>query len=89
MILCRPQSLQLNKASKLHDACDLPVVDVSNRGLLRWRPVHMFVLPPVRVLLLVFSGAGRTISPSGRFVSSFPTISVSMTIAVSGARPGT
>lgn len=90
-----PQALQLNKASKLHDAGDLAVVDVTNRRLLRWRPVHVFVLPAVRVSVLVLLGAGWAFVPPGRFFSPLPLLSVSVSfsvsvaIAISRARPGT
>lgn len=52
----KPQTLQLNKTSKLHYAGDFSVIDVANRRLL-WRgAVDVFVLPSVVVSVLVLSG---------------------------------
>lgn len=78
-----PEPLQLDEAAELHDAGDLPTVDVPHRGLLGGGPLHVLVLPPLRVPLL--PGARGALAPPGRLLSLFPSISISAPLPVSGA----
>lgn len=51
-----PQTLQLHKATKLHDAADFAVVDVSNHWLLGGWTVHMSVPVPPGIAVHVPAG---------------------------------
>lgn len=61
-----PETFQLHKAAKLHDTGDFSVVDIPHRRLLRWGPVHMFVLPPVWAFVFVSVSPCRTPGPAAR-----------------------
>lgn len=46
-----PESFQLDKTAKLHDAGDFAIVDIPNGGLLWWGSVHMLIPPSFTALL--------------------------------------
>lgn len=81
-----PETFQLHKAAKLHDTGDFAIVDIPHRRLLRWGPVHMFVLPPVWAFVFVSVSPCRTPGPAARVPAAPALPSVPLIRAGSRAR---